>query len=70
MPAAEVDVSDDLVRALLAHQHPDLAARSVCAGDPATDLSCAWGLFDDPVHRDVLRSAAGDVDALGMTSAR
>ena len=34
----------------------------VCAGDPATDLSCAWGLFDDPVHRDVLRSSAGDVD--------
>ena len=26
MPAAEVDVTDDLVRALLANQHPDLAA--------------------------------------------
>jgi len=33
----------------------------VCAGDPATDLSAAWSLFDADV-RDRVRSAAGDVD--------
>lgn len=34
----------------------------VCAGDPATDLACAWGLFVTPQVRDVLRSHAGDID--------
>jgi aminoglycoside phosphotransferase (APT) family kinase protein len=33
----------------------------VCAGDPATDLSAAWGLFDDVV-RTAVRAGAGDVD--------
>jgi aminoglycoside phosphotransferase (APT) family kinase protein len=34
----------------------------VCSGDPATDLSCAWGLFATPGLRELVRSAAGDVD--------
>ncbi|WP_040494646.1 phosphotransferase, partial [Ilumatobacter nonamiensis] len=33
----------------------------VCAGDPATDLSAAWSLFEPGVHERV-RAAAGDVD--------
>ena len=59
MPAAEVDVSVELVRQLLAEQHPDLAGLAVKAGrisavidfgdltsgDPATDLSVAWMLL-------------------------
>lgn len=34
----------------------------VCAGDPATDLACAWSLFEDPRHRALLRVAAGTID--------
>lgn len=34
----------------------------VCAGDPATDLAAAWALFDELADRDLVRSAAGDVD--------
>jgi aminoglycoside phosphotransferase (APT) family kinase protein len=34
----------------------------VCAGDPATDLSAAWGLFATRDLRDLFRSHAGDVD--------
>ncbi len=33
----------------------------VCAGDPATDLSVAWGMFEGDV-RDHLRESAGPVD--------
>ena len=34
----------------------------VCAGDPATDLSSAWGLFATPELRDLFRLHAGDID--------
>ncbi len=35
----------------------------VCAGDRATDLACAWGLFDGP-DRDVVRECAGQRQAI------
>ncbi len=51
---ANVLVADGAIRAVI-----DFG--DVCAGDPATDLSCAWGLFDRHA-RDLLRDAAGEVD--------
>jgi aminoglycoside phosphotransferase (APT) family kinase protein len=34
----------------------------VCSGDPATDLSAAWGLFDTDDAAHVREAAGGDVD--------
>ena len=50
MPAAEVEITDDLVRALLAEQHPDLADLAL------TPLAFGWDnaifrLGDDLVVR-------------------
>jgi aminoglycoside phosphotransferase (APT) family kinase protein len=41
----------------------------IAAGDPATDLSCAWIMFPAEV-RAVLRDAAGDIDDDTWTRAR
>ena len=51
MPAAEVDVSADLVRRLLADQHPDLASL------PVSFLASGW---DNAMYRLGPRSLGGD----------
>jgi aminoglycoside phosphotransferase (APT) family kinase protein len=62
MPAAEVEVSADLVRRLLADQHPAnilvnngqvsgvIDVGDITAGDPANDLSVAWMLLPLGYH--------------------
>jgi aminoglycoside phosphotransferase (APT) family kinase protein len=52
--AANVLVDDGAISAVI-----DFG--DVCAGDPSTDLSAAWGLFGGDVHH-LLRESAGDVD--------
>lgn len=46
MPSAEVDVHEDLVRALLADQHPDLAGRTLRLAANGWD-NAVWRLGDD-----------------------
>ncbi len=60
MPAAEVDITDDLVRALLAEQHPDLADLAL------TPLAFGWDnaifrLGDDLVVRLPRRQLGADL---------